>query len=272
MENIDSGASLRTKTFLITSCKGGVGKSTVAANIAMALASHGKRVLLVDCDFSNRSLDLILGYEEHVIYDICDLVSGRATASRTVMQDSREPRLSFIAAPHLKKDEFTPEQFADAVKTAAREYFCEYVLIDTPGTVDGTLPLVSKAADAALIVTSHQPTTVRGAEKTGYQLEELGVAEQYLIINRYDKKGVLAGTSPGLNWLIDRTHVPLIGVIPDSKDLDKAQIIGKLACELRRDRERARDAFDEVARRICGERIPIMSYLPEKKRRKLLYS
>ena len=155
---------------------------------------------------------------------------------------------------------------------AAKEYFCEYVFIDTPGAVDGTLPLVSKAADGALIVTSHQPTTVRGAEKTGYQLEDLGVKEQYLVINRYDKKGVLDGTSPGLNWLIDHTHVPLIGVIPDSKDLEKAQIAGKLACQLKRDRAKARDAFDEVARRICGERIPIMSYLPEKKRRKLLYS
>jgi septum site-determining protein MinD len=260
------------KTFLITSCKGGVGKSTVAANIAMAVANHGKRVLLVDCDFSNRSLDLILGCEEEVVYDICDLVTGRATAARTVMQDSREARLNFIAAPHFKKDEFTPEQFAEAVMAAAKEFFCEYVFIDTPGAVDGTLQLVAKAADAALIVTSHQPTTVRGAEKTGYQLEDLGVQEQYLVINRYDKKGVLDGTSPGLNWLIDHTHVPLIGVIPDSKDLEKAQIAGKLACQLKRDRQKSRDAFDEVARRICGERIPIMSYLPEKKRRKLLYS
>lgn len=271
---MDSGKNngLKTKTFLITSCKGGVGKSTVAANIAMAVASHGKRVLLIDCDFSNRSLDLILGCDEEVMYDICDLVSGRAPASRVVMRDAREDRLSFIAAPHFKNDDFTPESFRDAVRTAAREYFCEYVFIDTPGALDGTLPLVAKAADAALIVTSHQPTTVRGAEKTGYQLEDIGIKEQYLIINGYDKKGVLDGTSPGLNWLIDHTHVPLIGVIPDSRDLEKAQISGKLACELRRDREKAREAFDEVARRLCGERIPIMSYLPEKKRRKLLYS
>ncbi len=272
MENVNPGSSVRTRSFLITSCKGGVGKSTVAANIAMAVAARGKRVLLIDCDFSNRSLDLILGQEENVVYDICDLVMGRAEISGAVMQDSREPRLNFIAAPHFKKDEFTPEQFADAVNAAAKEYFCEYVFIDTPGAFDSTLPLVAKAAESALIVTSHQPTTVRGAEKTGYQLEDLGIREQFLVINKFDKKGVLTGMSPGLNWLIDHTHVPLIGVIPESKDLDKAQIIGKLACELRRDRENVREAFDEVARRICGERIPIMSYLSEKKRRKLLYS
>ena len=269
---MDSRTNKGIKTFLITSCKGGVGKSTVAANIAFSLAASGQRVLLVDCDFSNRSLDLILGYEENVFFDICDLVSGRATASKTVMQDSREERLNFIAAPHIKKDDFTPEQFREAVMAAAREFFCEYVFIDTPGALDGTLPLVAPCANAALIVTSHQPTTVRGAEKTGYQLEDLGIKEQYLIINRYDKKGVLDGTSPGLNWLIDRTHVPLVGVIPDSKDLEKAQIAGKLAVQMRRDREKVRDAFEETSRRICGERIPIMSYLPEKKRRKLLYS
>ena len=260
------------KVLLITSCKGGVGKSTVAANIAFSMANSGKRVLLVDCDFSNRSLDLILGYEESVIYDICDLVTGRASATRTVMQDRREDKLKFIAAPHFKRDEFTSEQFKKAVLTAAREFFCEYVFIDTPGALDGTLPLVAPAADCALIVTSHQPTTVRGAEKTGYQLEELGVKEQYLIINRYDKSGVLHGTSPGLNWLIDRTHVPLIGVIPDSPALEKAQMSGKLASEMRRDKEKVGAAFDEVSRRLCGERIPIMSYLPEKQRRKLLYT
>lgn len=258
------------KTFLITSCKGGVGKSTVAANLAAAIAKRGKRVLLVDCDFSNRSLDLILGCEEGVVYDICDLVMGRAAASKTVIQDERDSRLLFIPAPHFKNDTFTPEQFAEAVQAAAREYLCEMILIDTPGALDGTLPLVAAAADGALIVTSHQPTTVRGAEKTGYQLEDLGVCEQYLIINRFDIKGILDGVSPGLNELIDRTHVPLIGVVPDSKDVEKAQIKGVLASEMRRDREHAEDAFDEIAGRLCGENIPLMSYLPEKKRRKIL--
>lgn len=258
------------KTFLITSCKGGVGKSTVAANLAAAIAKRGKRVLLVDCDFSNRSLDLILGCDERVIYDICDLVSGRANASRAVIVDEREPRLLFIAAPHFKNDNFTAEQFAETVGAAAKEYLCEFVLIDTPGALDGTLPLVSAAADGALIVTSHQPTTVRGAEKTGYQLEDLGVSEQYLVINRFDTRGVLDGVSPGLNELIDRTHVPLIGVVPDSEDVEKAQINGVLSTELRRDREHAGDAFAEIAARLCGEALPLMSYLPKKKRRKLM--
>ena len=84
---MDSRINKGIKTFLITSCKGGVGKSTVAANLAFSLASSGKRVLLVDCDFSNRSLDLILGYEENVFFDICDLVTGRATATKAVIQD-----------------------------------------------------------------------------------------------------------------------------------------------------------------------------------------
>ena len=101
---MDSRSNKGIKTFLITSCKGGVGKSTVAANIAFSIAASGKRVLLVDCDFSNRSLDLILGYDENVFFDICDLVCGRATASKTVMQDHREERLNFIAAPHFKKE------------------------------------------------------------------------------------------------------------------------------------------------------------------------
>lgn len=258
------------KTYLVTSCKGGIGKSTVTANIAMAIAVDGKRVMIVDCDFSNRSLDLILGCEDDVVYDICDLVTERTTPHKAVITDRREERLTFIAAPLVKRDKFTPEQFCAAIDKAAREFSCDYVFIDTPGASDDTLSLTAPAADGALVVASHQPTSVRGAEKTGYLLEELGVKEQYLVINRYDSEEVLRGNRPGLNSLIDRTHIPLLGVIPNSQRLELAQETGVLALELKRDEAMSARAFEEIARRLCGDRIPVMSYLPEKKRRRLL--
>lgn len=262
----------KMRTYLVTSCKGGIGKSTVTANVAMSLAKLDHRVLVVDCDFSNRSLDLIFGCENDVVYDICDLVAGRTTPARCVLRDSRDERLFFIPAPLVKRDTFTAEEFASAIRAAAKEFDCDYVLVDTPGASDDTLSLVSPVADAALIVASHQPTSVRGAEKTGYMLDELGVTDQYLVINSYDGDEVLRGGRPGLNVLIDRTHVRLIGVIPESEKLELAQERGRLVCELRRDRTGIKQAFDEIARRMCGERLPVMSYVSEKRRRKLLYS
>ena len=270
MKNTGAHGGRSYKTYLVTSCKGGIGKSTVTANIAMAIASLGKRVLVIDCDFSNRSLDLILGCEDSVVYDICDLVMGRVSVARAAITDPREERLTYIAAPLVKRDPITSQAFRETVDVAAKEFCCDYVLIDTPGASDDTLSLTAPSADAAFIVASHQPTSIRGAEKTGYLLSDLGVDEQYLIINRYDPDEVLRGNRPGLNSLIDRTHIQLIGVIPNSPKLELAQESGKLAFEVEQDKDMAAAAFEETARRICGERIPVMSYMPEKKRRKLL--
>ena len=267
---MDSRSSSGVKTFVVTSSKGGVGKSTVAANLAAAVAKSGKRVLLIDCDLSNRSLDFILGCDDGSLCDFCDLVSGRADAAKTMIDIERVPGLYFIPAPNFNSDSFTSEQISDALQAAAREYSFDFILIDVPGAIDGMLPLVAGAADGALIVTSHQPLAVRAAEKTGYQLEELGVSEQYLIINNFDADGVLDGSVPGINEIIDRAHVQLIGVVPESKELEEAQTKGILVCELRRDRDHAGDAFAEIAQRICGEAAPLMTYLPEKKRRKIL--
>ncbi len=260
----------RYRSYLVTSCKGGIGKSTVSANIAASLTELGHRVLAVDCDFSNRSLDLIFGCQDAVVNDITDLAFGKTTPEQTVIQVPGINGLYFIPAPAVCREMFTTDQLSSAIDSAAKAFDCDIVFIDTPGAADWILPVVAPVADTALIVASHMPTSIRGAEKTGFFLETMGVTEQYLIVNRFDMKKVRSGERPGLTDLIDRTKVRLIGVIPDSSELELAQEKGILACKNSRKKDYAEAAFDETAARLCGERIPIMSFLPERKRRMLL--
>ena len=271
-------------TYIVTSCKGGIGKSTVAANLAAVLAFEGHRTLLIDCDFSNRSLDLILGCEDSVVYDISDLVVGRAAPDRVILEDDRCDELFFIPAPLAGSEMFGADAFSSAVERAADSVNAEFVIIDTPGAADGVLPVIAPAADGALIVASHQPTSIRGAEKMGYILDRLGVDEQYLIINMFDAAAVLAGERSGINELIDKTHIKLLGIVPVSAVLAAEQERGRLAVDGKPDKRdhanrkvkkgcrEAAAAFREIAARLSDERVPLLSGMSKKKRRKLLYT
>lgn len=269
------------QTYIVTSCKGGIGKSTVAANLACALAQSGHRTLIIDCDFSNRSLDLIFGCEDSVIYDICDLTAERVSPARVIMGSERCDELFFIPAPLEKSDDFDSCRFKRAVNLAADSVNAEFVIIDTPGASDGIVSVVAEAADGAIIIASHQPTSIRGAEKMGYILEKSGLCEQYLIINMFDSAAVLSGERPGINELIDKTHIKLIGIIPSSPTLAAEQEKGRLAVDgkltgkgvkVKKGCRAAAEAFRETAMRLCSERVPLMAGMPERKRKKLLYT
>ena len=271
-KNISSSDASSCKTVIITSCKGGVGKSTVTANLAFALASRGKRVLAVDCDFSNRSLDLIFGCEDAVLYDICDVIIGRCDISKAVIGDPRNEGLLFCGAPLEKTDSFDRERFAEVLEEAKKEFSLDFILIDTPGSAGETLELVSKTADMALIIVSHQPTAARAAEKTGIMLDRLGIKEQRLIVNLFDSEAVLNDLRTGINELIDRTKTRIVGVIPQEYELSLSQEFGKLCAEVdNKNMKRVAVAFDNIAARLCSCERPLLKKVyGEKKRKELL--
>ena len=257
---------------IITSCKGGVGKSTVTANLAFALAGRGKRVLAVDCDFSNRSLDLIFGCEDSVIYDICDVIYGRCDIERAVISDGRSENLFFCGAPLETEESFDSEQFFAVLDEAKEKFDLDFILIDTPGAVGETVELVSKKANMALIIVSHQPTAARAAERTGMTLDRLGLKDQRLIVNAFDADAVINGLRSGVNELIDKTHTRLAGIIPHEYELSLSQEYGKLCAEVdNKSMKRIATAFDNIAARICGVSRPLLKKVYYgKKRRELL--
>ncbi len=241
----------QTRVIMITSCKGGVGKSTIAANLAMAIALAGKRVLLMDCDFGNRCLDLITGLSDDVIYDIADIASGKIPCDRVVIQDHRSENLFFVAAPYGYDSRINAFSFQFAVKSLKESGNYDFVIIDTPGDIGEALMLAAGVSDTAYIVSDLTRTAIRAAEKTSDALLRRGVASRALLINR------LTGTSAQkakdeIISVIDNTSLKLVGVIPYDPELITAGNRGILVDEMLS--FNVTRAFDNIASRTLGER------------------
>ena len=241
---------------LVTSCKGGVGKSTVSIGVATALAAMGKRTLLIDFDLGNRSLDLMLGMQDDLIYDICDLTSGRADCASVVHLHPNHLNLAFIGAPFRYEGDATEESFASALDKLEETLGFDFILVDTSGGAHESVAISAPACDTALIVSSQTPTAIRAAEKSGILLDEKKVDEQYLIINGFDTQKENLAKRTGIIEMIDRTRTPLLGIIPMDARLSLLSEQGKSVFDGRK--SNCRTAFTNIAKRLCGEHVPLM--------------
>lgn len=262
-----------SETILVTSCKGGIGKSTAAANISMALAMAGSSVLAVDCDFRMRSLDLIMGLEDNALFNFADVTEKRCTLERAVVKDTRVPALYFLAAPGSRSVMPDKEAFAELVKEL-REYkpdgrAIDYIIFDAPAADDESLALSAPASDRAVIVCSHMPSAIRAAVFTCELLDEYGVREQRLLINSFDAKSALGEKRTGIAEMIDSSKTKLIGIVPYDRELMLRQERGELIDKLSR-KNNARAAYINIAQRICGKQTPLFECFSGKEYKKLL--
>ncbi len=244
------------RRILITSCKGGVGKSTVSIGVATALAAMGKRTLLIDFDLGNRSLDLMLGMQDNLIYDICDLTSGRTDCASVVHLHPNHPNLAFIGAPFRYEGDATEESFAAALCRLEDAMEFDFILVDTSGGAHESVAIAAPACDTALIVTSQTPTAIRAAEKSGILLDEKQVDEQYLIINGFDTQQTSPEKRASVLDMIDRTRTPLLGIVPLDVRLSLLAEQGKSVFD--GGKSNSRTAFTNIAKRLCGEHVPLM--------------
>lgn len=237
---------------VITSGKGGVGKSTMAVGLGRALAQRGRRVLLVDCDAGLRSLDRMTGTEENLVFDMADVVFARCAPAEAIYPCGGAEGLFLLPAPSLGENMIRPGVMKKLVPLLKR-YF-DHVLLDSPAGVGGGFRSAASGADRALVVCNPDPVCVRSAGVARELLQKLEIPEIRLIINRFN--GELFRETQvysDLDSVIDEAGIRLMGVIPEDLALVAAFLQGKSA----REDSSGMKALCRVAGRLEGENIPI---------------
>lgn len=242
-----------SRIIVVTSGKGGVGKTTCTANLGMALARLGRQVVLVDADFGLRNLDLLLGLENRVVYTALEVLSGECRLEQALVKDKRYSQLALLpAAQNRNKDAVSADQIKQLVGDLAQKY--DYVLIDCPAGIEQGFQNAIAAAEEALVVTTPEISAVRDADRVVGLLEAQRVNQLHLVINRLRPAMVQANDMMSVQDVQEILSIPLIGVIPD----DERVIISTNRGEplvLAEKPTLAGTAFENIALRLEGKRV-----------------
>ena len=239
----------------ITSGKGGVGKTTAVANLAVALAADGARVACIDGDIGLRNLDIVMGLENRIVYDVVDVIEGRCRLRQAMIRDKRLPELYLIPAAQTRdKSAVTPTDMIRLCKELRNEV--DWVLIDSPAGIERGFKNSIAAADRVLVLTNPEVSAVRDADRVIGILEAEGKGTPSLIINRLNPVMVKQHDMLSADDVLDLLAIKLIGVVPE----DEGVIVGTnrgnpVALD---PKSRAGQAFRNIAKRIKGDEVPFM--------------
>lgn len=240
---------------LVTSSKGGIGKSTLSAGLALAFAKMGRRVLLADCDLSGRSLDMFLGEEDRVLFDIGDVAAGRCTPDDALQNPWDLVNLFFCPSPAA----FVPGEIENgdlirAIRALEAACGADVVICDTAGMICAP-DIAAEYAKTALVLATQQPASVRAAESTAMLLRERGLADSRLIISAFEWKSAMKGNRAGILDIIDGSGIQCAGVVPYDRSLMLAGEAGKQPAA----DSPGMQAFMNIAVRLDGYSVKLFS-------------
>lgn len=244
-----------SEVIVVTSGKGGVGKTTTSANVGTALALQGKSVVLVDADIGLRNLDVVMGLENRIVYDLVDVVEGRCRLKQALIKDKRFENLLLLPAAQTRdKNAVSPEQMKKLCDTLREEF--DFIILDCPAGIEQGFQNAIAGADRALIVTTPEVSAVRDADRIIGLLESHGVANMQLIINRVRMHMVKRGDMMAMDDVVEILAVDLIGVVPDDEQVvvttNKGEPVAAEAQSL------AGKAFKNIATRVLGQEVPFL--------------
>jgi len=243
------------EVYVITSGKGGVGKTTTSANLGAGLAVQGKKVVLVDTDIGLRNLDVVMGLENRIVYDIIDVIEGNCRLKQALIRDKRYETLYLLPAAQTRdKDAVTPEQMKKLCEQLREEF--DYILLDCPAGIEQGFKNAVAGADKAIVVTTPEISAVRDADRIVGLLEASEVRNPMLILNRIRPEMVKRGDMMALEDVTELLAIDVLGIVPDDESIVVSTNKGE-PCVVD-PKSRAGQAFRDIVQRIMGETVPLM--------------
>lgn len=240
---------------VITSGKGGVGKTTTTANLGTGLAQAGKKVVLIDTDIGLRNLDVVLGLENRIVYDLVDVVEGTCKLKQALIKDKRFEGLYLLPAAQTRnKMAVSPEQMKELVEELEKEF--DYILIDCPAGIERGFKNATAGAKSAIVVTVPEVSSVRDADRIIGLLSAAGIDDVRLLINRLRPDLVKKGDMLAIDDTLEILGVDLIGVIPEDEMIFRSSNLGEPA--VTDNGSKAGQAYRNVTQRILGKEVAMM--------------
>lgn len=243
-----------SEVIVITSGKGGVGKTTTTANVGTGLAKLDKKVVLIDTDIGLRNLDVVMGLENRIVYNLVDVIEGNCRIAQALIKDKRYPNLYLLPSAQIKdKTAVSPEQM-QKLTDQLREDF-DYILLDCPAGIEQGFKNAIAGADRALVVTTPEVSAIRDADRIIGLLEANDVKKTDLIVNRIRTDMVKRGDMMSIDDVVDILAINLIGAVPDDEQIvistnQGEPLVGSNAL--------AGQAYMNICKRILGEEVPML--------------
>ena len=246
-----------SEVIVITSGKGGVGKTTTSANIGTGLAMLGMRTALIDTDIGLRNLDVVMGLENRIVYNLVDVVEGNCRMKQALIRDKRYPNLYLLPSAQTRdKSAVNPEQMIKLIDDLRDDF--DYILLDCPAGIEQGFKNAIAGADRALVVTTPEVSAIRDADRIVGLLDNEDISSIHLIVNRVRLDMVRRGDMMSVDDVVDILAVPLLGAIPDDESIVISTNQGEPLAGMDTP---AGQAYLDICKRLLGEDIPL--YLPD---------
>lgn len=244
------------EVIVVTSGKGGVGKTTTVANLGTGLAMLNKKTVVVDTDIGLRNLDVILGLENRIVYNLVDVINGSCRLKQALIKDRRYPDLFLLPSAQTKdKSAVSPEQMIKLTDELREEF--DYVLLDCPAGIEQGFQNAIAGADKAIVVTTPEVSSIRDADRIIGLLEASGIRDNQLVINRLRVDMVKKGDMMSVEDVTEILAIDLLGVIPDDESVVIATNQGEPVVG---EESPAGKGYENICRRLTGEEIPVTDF------------